>query len=247
MSEHEELENSIAAWVLGAAEPDEASRISSHVAGCASCREVVSRLQRTTNFLAFDAGELDPPARLRQRILSATSSNEAPLPGRVRERPRPFARRQQSLGWRLSARISVFAAAVAVLVALVAGVVAGEIAGHGAPPPAQNQVARFSLVGHDLMASASATVIDLKSDGVALVDFRGLPALAPGKVYELWLITADKRVDPAGVFVPDSNGAKMVLVGKPLAGYVTMAVTTEVGPDGVQVPTQQPQLYGSVA
>lgn len=242
MSEHEELENSIAAWVLGATEPDEASRISSHVAGCASCREVVRRLKQTTDFLAFEAGELDPPAELRQRILAATSTTEAPMPERATPRPLHFARR----GRRPSARISVYAAAAAVLVALVAGVVAGEFAGHGPPPPAQNQVARFTLVGHDSMAGASATVIDLKSDGAAVVTFSGLPALAPGKVYELWLITADKRVDPAGVFVPDSNGAKMVAVGKPLARYVTMAVTTEVGPDGVQAPTQQPLLYGSL-
>lgn len=247
MSEHEELENSIAAWVLGATEPDEAARIASHVAGCASCLDLVRRLQQTTDFLAFEAGELDPPAGLRQRILAAASTTEASMPERATRRPLQLVRRQQPLGRRPSARISVYAAAAAVLVALVAGVIAGEIGGHVSPPPAQNQVARFTLVGHDSMASASATVIDFKTDGVALVAFSGLPALAPGKVYELWLITPDKRIDPAGVFVPDSNGAKMVVVGKPLAGYVTMAVTTEVGPDGVQAPTQQPQLYGSVA
>jgi anti-sigma factor RsiW len=246
MSEHEELENSIAAWVLGATDPDEASRISSHVAGCASCREVVGRLQQTTDLLAFEAGELDPPAGLRQRILAATSTTEAPIPERAAPRPPHFAGRQRPSRSRLPARISVYAAAAAVLVALVAGVVAGVFAGHGAPPPAPSQGARFTLVGHDSMAGASATVIDLKSDGLAVVTFRGLPALAPGTVYELWLITPDKRVDPAGVFVPDSNGAKMVVVGKPLAGYATMAVTTEVGPDGVQAPTQQPLLYGSL-
>jgi hypothetical protein len=46
--------------------------------------------------------------------------------------------------------------------------------------------------------------------------------------------------------LPDSNGAKTVLVNHSLAGYSVMAVTNEPGPDGSQAPTQQPQLYGNV-
>jgi hypothetical protein len=39
----------------------------------------------------------------------------------------------------------------------------------------------------------------------------------------------------------------VVVVSQPLAGYTTMAVTTEQGPDGVAAPTQQPQLAGRIA
>jgi anti-sigma-K factor RskA len=67
------------------------------------------------------------------------------------------------------------------------------------------------------------------------------------QMLELWLIGAGSRVDAAGVFVPDGNGNKVVVVSQPLAGYATMAVTTEQGPDGVTAPTQQPQLAGSIA
>jgi hypothetical protein len=110
-----------------------------------------------------------------------------------------------------------------------------------------SQVARFSLAGHDSMVGARASVIDLKSDGIAFVDFSGLPPPPTGKVYELWLIGPANRVDAAGVFIPDGNGNRVVVVSRPLAGYVTMAVTTEQGPDGVAAPTQQPQLLGSIA
>jgi hypothetical protein len=89
-------------------------------------------------------------------------------------------------------------------------------------------------------------VIELRNDGLALVDFSGLPALESGKVYELWLITPGGRPDAAAVFVPDSNGGKVVLVSRSLAGYALMAVTTERGPDGETAPTQQPQLYGNL-
>jgi anti-sigma-K factor RskA len=139
------------------------------------------------------------------------------------------------------------AAAAAVLLALTVGAVVGEVAGHVTSPPSQAEVTRFTLSGHGAMAGAQATVIDLKHDGVALVDFTGLPPLQPGNVYELWLIRPDRQPVPAGVFVPDSNGTKVVVVATPLAGYITMAVTSEQGPNGAGAPTQQPQLSGTVA
>ena len=73
-----------------------------------------------------------------------------------------------------------------------------------------------------------------------------MPTLEKGKVYQVWLITPGGHPDSAAVFVPDSNGSKVVLVSAPLKGYAQIAVTTEDGPDGAQAPTQQPQLYGSV-
>lgn len=63
----------------------------------------------------------------------------------------------------------------------------------------------------------------------------------------MWLITPGGRADPAAVFVPDSNGSKVVLVNHALQGYTLMAITDEAVPDGSQAPTQSPQLYGSVA
>jgi hypothetical protein len=63
----------------------------------------------------------------------------------------------------------------------------------------------------------------------------------------VWLIRSGGSPEPAAVFVPDSNGSKVVLVNRSLAGYSVMAVTNEPGPDGSPAPTQQPQLYGSVA
>src|SRR5260370_135124 len=135
MSDHEELESNVAAWVLGALDREEAEVVQAHVEGCASCRE--------------------------------------------------------------------------------------------------------SLAG------AKATVIDLKGDGLALVDFSGLPAVGQGRVYEVWLITSGGRADPAAVFVPDGNGSKVVLVNRALQGYSLMAITNEAGPDGQQAPPQEPQLYGT--
>jgi anti-sigma-K factor RskA len=245
MSDHEELESNLAAWVLGALDPAEAEVVVAHVEGCASCRETVARLQRAVGAMPLAVDEVAAPARLRERVLAAAaaSSTSTVAPSRVRKRVTSPARRNVLAP--LFERLPVYAAAAAVIVALVSGLVAGELAGRQPTPP--SQVARFTLSGHQSLSGAKATVIDLKSEGLALVDFSGLPALGQGRVYEVWLITSGGRADAAAVFVPDTNGSKVVLVNRTLDGYAQMAITDEAGPDGSQAPTQAPQLYGGVA
>ena len=237
MSEHEELETSVAAWVLGALDAEEAETVRVHVEGCAGCREVAARLRRVVGALPLTAEEVTPPARLRDRVLAAATASprtSVPVATRVR-RPAPA---------RSSPRMPAYALAAVAVVALLIGVLVGQITLRS---PAPSQVARYTLTGHQEMSLAQASVIYLRQDGVALVDFRGLPAPGSGRVYEVWLIPAKGDPVPAAVFVPDSNGAKVVLVNRSLAGYTVMAVTEEAGPDGSQAPTQPPQLYGNIA
>ena len=42
--EHEDLENSIAAYLLGSADPEDQDLLEAHLEGCASCRELAARL-----------------------------------------------------------------------------------------------------------------------------------------------------------------------------------------------------------
>ncbi|TAN32412.1 hypothetical protein EPN29_09620 [bacterium] len=249
MSEHEALESSVAAWVLGALEQPDAEDVRIHLEGCSSCRETAGRLRRTVGALPLVVEEVAPPDRLRERVLAAAAASRGATtaPSRTWSKVRPVSRPSRPLEMRIRDRVPAYAAAAAVLIALLAGLVGGELAGRGSPPPAANQVARFTLVGHQGLAGARATVIDLKSDGIALVDFSGLPALPAGRVYEVWLIAAGGRAEAAAVFVPDANGAKVVVVNRALAGYTEMAITSEAGPDGSTAPTQQPQLYGNLA
>jgi anti-sigma-K factor RskA len=246
MSDHDELESSVAPWVLGALDDDEAEATRIHVEGCPTCRATVARLRRVVAAVPLAVDEVELPARLRERVLgaAAASRGSAPPSGRAAWRvaaAAPGSRRP--LFARLQATVPAYAAAAGLLLALVVGLVAGDLVGR---PPA-SQVARFTLAGHGDLAGARATVVDLKTEGVALVDFSGLPALDSGRVYEVWLITTGGRADPAAVFVPDSNGAKVVLVNHSLGGYSEMAVTNEAGPSGAKSPTQQPKLYGNVA
>jgi anti-sigma-K factor RskA len=249
MSEHEQLEDSVAAWVLGSVDAHEAEMLRAHIERCPTCPELVRRLRRAVSSLPLTVDEVAPPPRLRERILAAAAASPRSMaaPGPAQGKAQPAAIHKRRFDLYAFERIPTYAAAAAVMLALVVGIVAGDVAGRRSSAPAVSQVARFTLTGHDGLAGASASVIDLKADGVALVAFNGLPTLAPGKVYELWLITSTSRADAAGVFVPDPNGTTIVVVNRTLQGYVTMAVTTEQGPDGSKIPSQTPQMSGSLA
>jgi anti-sigma-K factor RskA len=249
MSDHDELASLVGPWVLGALDPTEAEAMEMHVQACASCREDARRLRGVVGALPLAVDEIKPPARLRERVLAAAaeSGSAAPAVARRSAAPPKLARPRLLIQLARLNRAPFYAVAAALVFALLAGLALGEVAGRQNPLQAAPQVARYTLTGHNQLAGARATVIDLKSDGVALVDFSGLPSLPSGRVYEVWLIGKGGQVDAATVFVPDPNGGRVVLVNRPLTGYTQMAVTTEVGPDGVQAPTQQPQLYGSLA
>jgi len=247
MSDHEELESSVAAWVLGALDADEAASVRVHVEGCASCRQVAGRLRRVVGALPLAVEEVAPPPRLRERMLAAAAGSRSkaaqPIASPVRRQEKVASR--PALLARAGRRMPLLAIAAVAVIALLVGVLVGDSV-RAPRAPVSSQVARFTLAGHQGMSGAHATVIDLKSDGLALVDFRGLPPVASGHVYEVWLIRAGGNPEPAAVFVPDSNGAKVVLVNHSLAGYSVMAVTDEPGPDGSAAPTQQPELYGNL-
>jgi len=188
---------------------------------------------RTLGALALGVTPVAPPPALRARILGAAREGAEVVPLRRKPaRPGGF-------------RLPLSAAAAIVVVALGAGYLVGETIGHGTPP-ASTQSTHFSLQGHGPMSAVTGSAVDVKSEGVAIVTFSGLPELPPGKVYEVWLITSSNRADAAGVFVPGANGDATFAVRKSLAGYSLMAVTIEAGPTGVSAPTQQPQIYGTV-
>lgn len=187
----------------------------------------------TLNALALGVEPVTPPAGLRDRILGAVREGVEVVPLR-REAER-----------RARFRLPLGAVAAIVVVALGAGVLVGDAIGRGTSPVSP-QSTHFSLEGHGPLSSVSASAVDFKSEGVAIVTFSGLPELPAGKVYEVWLITSGNRADAAGVFVPGADGSAVFAVRKALDAYKLMAVTIETGPSGVSAPTQQPQIYGTV-
>src|SRR5438552_8183121 len=107
--EHEEIEDLLAAFVLGAVDPDEDELVRAHLEGCSTCSSAVQRLRRALGVVPLAAETANPPQRLRQQILAAAAASrrsEVAAPRRTRVlRLRPPRTRlwPPGAGWRSAA------------------------------------------------------------------------------------------------------------------------------------------------
>jgi anti-sigma-K factor RskA len=92
----ERTEESASAYVLGALEPDEASRFEQRLAADAELRQLVAELRRVSELLAGNSPALQPSAALRTRLLMdfgerAPSASASALPRRPYSTVLPWA------------------------------------------------------------------------------------------------------------------------------------------------------------
>jgi anti-sigma-K factor RskA len=242
-ADHDELETSVAAFVLGALEDQEAEEVRRHLETCPTCPTLADGLRRAVGVLPLGVEPAPPPAHLRDRILAAAGV-AASTPA-VRDRPAVVPVRRDTTGRWVRWRPASAAAAAIIAFALGAGLGLG-IGRTTAPPLPSTSVAQFTMSGTGQMEGAHGSVFELRREGVTFVQFSGLPPIASDRVYELWLIPASGQPVPGAVFAPDLRGGQVVVLGHDLAGYKALAVTEEAAPTGASAPTQQPQLSGAL-
>ena len=240
-ADHEEIERSVAGYVLGVLDPDEARTVEAHLQACAGCRAIASRLAGVVAVVPLATPSNTPPDRLRGRILAAAAAGRSPDAGVSVVRPLPLPRSRRS-SWRVPAWAA--AGLVAAVAAFALGTGIGLQLGRGTPAP--STTAEYALAGSGRLAAAQGKVISLRSDSLLLVDFSGLPQPQAGRVYELWVIPSGRAPVPAAVFVPDADGTKLLVLQRSFQGKAVMAVTTEPGPAGSAAPTEQPSMAGNV-
>ena len=245
--DHGEVEDMLAAYALGAVEPEDRELIRAHLEGCSTCTATVRRLERARDALPLAIEAVEPPSRLRESILaSAGGTSRRAQPGVLPSKVRPLLRTgRPRLRWAPRGLTAGIAAAAVVAFGLGAGLGLGVGRSLSPAAPASN-VAQYQLSGSGAMSGASGKVYELKNQGLTLVEFSNLPALQPDKVYELWLIPGQGNPIPAGVFMPDQAGSHVAVVARNLQGLSALAVTVEAGPNGALAPSQQPELAGKV-
>ena len=90
------------------------------------------------------------------------------------------------------------------------------------------------LVPREAAPAASGEVFLPPTQDLIVLDVEGLPPLAPGEVYQVWLIGAEGAPVPSGVFA--GTAARHAVAADP-AAYQTLAITAEPGPLGSTGPT----------
>jgi anti-sigma-K factor RskA len=238
---HDEWAALAPGFALGVLDPEDHAAFAEHLSGCLRCAADVRALDGVTDAVMMATASRTPPPHVRAQLLDAC-------------RPRP--------------RLSVSAYAAAAAVVLAAGLAWYQADWQAQPPPSSvdnavaaaterervselargvltaPDLARIDLAGQPVAPAASARALWSRERGLVFTAER-LPALPPGRVYQVWVVTADAAVS-AGLMVPDASGSNLSFFATPrdIAPPVAVAVTIEpVG--GVPAPTGDKYLIGT--
>ena len=235
---HDDIEDLLAAYALGALEPEEITRLHALLEERPELRGILSELRSTADKLPYGLPEAMPPPELRQRVLAYATGRAARTPVRQPGRVRSWLLGLGGLAAAASIAAAIGWGQAIGLRSELARVNAELVAVHKDLSSAQDVIATLQGSGQGAMVRTSdgATVFVVK-----------LPELQPGRIYQLWRIQG-KTPASAGLFSVDPLGYG-VLVLEPSQqpqGGETVAVTDEPGPLGSPGPTTQPLILGNV-
>jgi anti-sigma-K factor RskA len=265
MSVHEQFAEDLALHALGTLSGDQRSALEQHLETCASCRRELELLRGDIAVIALSASGPRPPARSRERLMSAIAREpRLAAPTRAPGAAAPETPRRLFVGWGALG----WAAALGLLLVAIAlmrqnSSFEREIA---------SLKARFGEQESKLQQANDvvAALVDPESQKVELVaagkkpEPRGkaiyqrrnrsliffasnLPPLPAEKIYELWLFPADGGAPiAAGLFKPDPHGSA-TLVNPPLPEGVqakNFVVTLEPESGSHEAPRGTPVIVG---
>ena len=229
-----DLHHLCGAYAVDALDDGERLAFESHLAGCADCAAEVAELTAAAHSLGA-LTETTPPPSLRASVLSGISQIR-PLPpltvavvtpasDAVTPAPDAVARAVADVAEPVADVISLrrrvrpgtwLAAAAAAVVITVGGVAWSPWSDS---PASLSAVAKVAAAADAKTVSTSkgamnAEVAYSRQMGQAAIIVEGLPPAPSGKSYQLWFVTAEDAMQPAGLLTPSTNGhGEVVLVG----------------------------------
>jgi anti-sigma-K factor RskA len=238
MSGHEQFAEDLAIYALGSLDGTERLALETHLEGCASCRRELELLRGDGSMLALSTAGPKPPARARQRLMSAIA-NEPRLTravvtpaserGRRSEvRPPWWSNFERARGWVAAAALALVCIGLLRqnstlrrdVVSLRAQFQA-QLSGQGSRIEQANEVAATLLDPEATKIELVAVGNKPQPRGKAIYQRRNrnliffasnLPPLPAEKVYALWLFPANGGAPiAAGLFKPDARGSATVV------------------------------------
>jgi anti-sigma-K factor RskA len=263
---HDEMRELTGAYALGTLTDDERRTFEAHAASCVECAGEVRAFMAVARGLDRAVDRREPPPALRARVLAHVADLAATSPT-----PRAARARRVAPAW-LAAAAALAAIAIGLYAASLRGRIGAldaeltdarartaqiertleevrqqaALAARATEILAAADVATVSLAGQAPAPGASGRAYWSRSRGV-LFTATNLPALPPGRVYQLWIITGDRQTISVGLFRPDAAGGPASLAAAAVAAPnpVALAVTEE--PEGgVPAPTGQIYLVGQL-
>jgi len=251
MTSHDQFAEDLPHYALGALEGAERIALESHLRECNACRRELQQLEGDMALLSLSAAGPAPPARARQRLMSAISQEP-------RSRAVP---RRRSWAW-----IPILAALIFAALSLFlwrdretwkqryAELQRNTQQNAAEVEHAREVMALFS--GPDAM-HVTLTAANVKPephgkalyrarDGMLMFIAGNLAPLPPQKSYELWLVPMNGAPMPAGIFKPDARGNAMVMNPPMPKGMEAKAFAVTIEPEaGSPTPTMPMVMSGA--
>lgn len=228
---HDHWSEDLAAYMLGALEPEAVAELEDHAESCERCRSELRWLTPAVEALPEAVARREPPPQLRARLMAevradaraAGTSRESGAAG-LRSRFSAWRRGSGSFAWKPLAGL----AAVVLIVAAFAGYEVGNGGGGGG--------GAVSTVVSPQPSGITAKVVS--EDGAGKIHLTDVKELPEDRVLEAW-VRRDGEVEPVkALFVPDREGNATTTLGS-MRGVDLVMVTTEPA-GGSAAPTSSP-------
>lgn len=229
MRPHEEYQENIGAYLLGALTELEADVFERHLMGCESCRAEVEGLRVAAEVLPRTVTPMRPPPELRASLMQIVEDEAAAAAGgRSRRR---WLRLPELPRWRPA--MAWVSAALLLLVGVGVGLALNGVGGDDPRTVAAS-------VDQARLPDASGSLIVASDDHGGVLRVQGLPAPPAGRVYQVWLMRGEELI-PGALFVPRADGTGEAGIPDDLDGYDAVLVTREPAGGG-RKPSEQPVL-----
>jgi hypothetical protein len=235
MTEH--VTDDLELYAVGALRPREADRVTAHLAECPVCREELAEIATAVNALPDMVLLREPPAGLKERILSAAAADATAGRSAVPARRETAWTFRPTRGW-----LGVGALAAAALLFLVLDLnslrelraaeteradyasIAAKVS-HGGT--------NWYMLGLDQwQGSGGALFAPGKPDLSPFVVFHDLRPLTGGAMYTVWLVDADGHWVRGANFAPNGEAIQSVDLTVPVDSFAQCAVTIEMQSEG---------------
>ena len=260
-NDHDVFREQAALFALGALEDSERAAFEAHSSGCADCTAEARSLLSVASALSQAVPQYDPPAGLRDRVLK-------PLQSTRRYTKEPGTPSPKGLApWLSAAAALVIAVGLGMYSVSLRNRVAGldgqlreamvrigaseqqTVAARRLIASLQTPIAvltapdvkRFDLKGEQAAPQASARAFWSRARGLVFTGSQ-LPPLPAGRIYQLWVLTAQPAPISAGLLMPDQNGVVTTTFDTPPTIPEPMAVAVSLEPDG-GVPSPTGAIY----
>jgi anti-sigma-K factor RskA len=219
-ADHERWSEDLAAYALGALEPDATTAVERHLEQCERCRAELRWLGPAVGALPESVEHVEPPPGLRTRLMAEVEADAPPASA-----PAP----RRSWFRRPLLRPAIGFAAVLLVAAVALGYALGGDSGEGGGE---------STIVAGQAPGVTATMVD-EGDGGTL-RLANVHQLPDGKVLEAWVLRDGEVEAVRALFAPDHEGRASTQL-PPMDGVEEVMVTAEPK-GGSETPTGEPLI-----